>query len=351
MTAAPLIFFYLFGILTPQASGEGSQPLSNLLLVSVDSKIVGKVRDQYRYGMPRSEFAQKFGDGRVSLHEWGTRGMVLLDQELPLLVELESRRDLVKVLLEGVGPDWVVRVKDVPGNRRETLVGAIEEFFPRHSRPDGFDMNEAAFGLHLSFNVTLYDNSGRYKTISLPMPPAVAKTRNDALESHLMPQKGRELTREERARLVQEGETRVALLDKVEFHTFGAARSNLVGGLREAANALEKRFAEVEGETKQAAHELMAKVGFGPPIGEIPRGKVTIENLPADIKGRLTEQLTSSWRTLGFLSPEEAEQYLLRAQAAEVTISLGLRRTFSASDKLTGRPSTGMVHNFLLIRP
>lgn len=338
----------LAGQRTDQAD---SVPLHNLLLISADAQTVVRVEDRYGYGMPLAEFSKGFTAERFSLSKWGSRGMILIDRRLPLLVEKESQRNLVLSLSESVGPDLVVRVTDVPESKRQRFVESLEDLFPWHSRSEGFDMKKAAVGVDLSLNVVLHDAGGNQKKVALPMLPALARRRNAVLEDHPMPQRNRELSQEERGRLTRETTARTSQLERMTIHTFGTARKYLPDGLRASADTLELLLSELDTRTKEAVEGLIDKVGLHPSLRDLPGGKVHLDELPEELRDRLMNQVKSDWEYLGFSSALDAERYLRDSSSVELSMNIGLRRTFSASDKRTGRPSSGMVHNFLVIRP
>ncbi len=337
----------LAGQRTDQAD---SVPLHNLLLISADAQIVERVEDRYRYGMPLSELTKSLDGERFSLSKWGSRGVILIDRRLPLLVEKESQRNLVLSLSESVGPDLVVRVTDVPESKRQRIVESLEEFFPWHGRSEGFDMKQATVGVDLSLNVVLHAADGNQKKIVLPMLPALARRRNAVLEDHPMPQRNRELSQEERGRLARETTARTSQLERMTIHTFGTARKYLPEGLRASADTLELLLSKLDDRTKEAAAELIDKLGHNPSLRDLPAGKVRLDELPEELRDRLMNQVKSDWEFLGFSSALDAEGFLLDSSSVELSMNIGLRRTFSASDKQTGRPSSGMVYNFLVIR-
>lgn len=338
-------------LLCMQGKQEDSIPLNNLLLITADGKLVSKVEKQYEFGMPLSDFSAAFKRDRCMIYKWGARGAIVIDRHLPLLVEKESRRDLIKSLSEYVGRDLVVRVGDVPEGQRQRFLDAIEEFFPWNTRPHNFDMREAAVGVDLSLNVSISGvGASNARKVVLPMPPELAKRRNHALESHLMPQRDRELSDEEQARVKKQNEDRASSLEQLNLRFLGTARENVVDGLRESAVLLEQLLIEVNDQAKRAAQDLIEKVGFEPSITDLPKGKIRIEDLPAGIRDRLVEQVNAEWKFLGYDSAHDAEKSLLESSSVELSINLGLRRTFSASDRQKGRPSSGMVYNFILIR-
>lgn len=307
---------------------------------------------EYRYGVPLLEFAARFKEERFVLAKWGARGAILIDRQTPLLSRRQSRCDLVRLLCDYVGPDLVVRMSDVPESSRPGFVEALEEFFPRHSRTDGFEMKQAAVGIDITVNVTVYgDDPGQYRNIQLPMPRALTRPRDNALDAYPMPQKGRELSNEEKMRHARETEAIRSNLERVNFRAFGTANNHLAEGLRETATILEKLNAELDTQTKKAAEDLLSKVGLKLSLKDLPQGKVPLDNLSEDMRRQVWEQMSGAWKHWGYESLADAEQFLVNSSAVEVTMNIGLSRTFTPHDKQTGRPSTGMVYNFILIRP
>lgn len=338
-------------LLCPQAVWEDVFPLKNLLVMSTDAKVVAKVKKEYRYGIPLAEFTAKFSDDRFVLDKWGNQGAILIDRQIPLLVKRESQRDLLRSLLDNVGPDSVVRIGEIPPHKRTGFMAAVEEMFPWHSRPDGFDLGRAAVGLNANFNVTVHSNDpGSDKNITLPMPEEMTRARDRTLDAYPMPQKGRELSEAERASIVKEGDARNSELERSDFHTFGTARKNIVEGLRECARVLDGIFAEVDSQAKEAAEELMDKVGFAPSLRSMPKGKVPFSELPGETRNQLIEQAGADWKFLGFASPGDAQQFILNSGSIEVTLSIGMRRTYNPYNPQTHEPRSGMVYNFVLIR-
>lgn len=337
--------------LTSSQTPQDVQPLKNLLLMSADATVVAKVKKEYRYGIPFAEFTAKFSDARFAVDKWGNQGAILVDRQIPLLMKRESQRDLLRSLVDIAGPDSVVRIGEIPPDKRTRFMAAIEEMFPWHSRPDGFDLGRAAVGLNANFNATIHSNDpGGDKNITLPMPEEMARARDKTLDSYPMPQKGRELSEAERSRIVKEGDARNSELEQSELHTFGTARKNIVEGLRECATVLEMLFTELDNQAKEAAEELMDKVGFAPSLRSMPKGRVPFSELPGETRNQLLEQAGADWKFLGFASPGDAQQFILNSGSVEVTLSIGMRRTYNPYNPRTHEPRSGMVYNFVLIR-
>lgn len=328
------------------------RPISGSLLLSPDAAIVRKLRNLIRPPFKYfEEFERTFNSQRFIIRKWGSQRLIVVDRQLPMFQEQVEKHSLLLELANAVDENLIVKMSGISKNKGSVLASTIDKLFPPLSRPDGFDISKSAVGIDATVNVTAhFSNDGGLKSVKIPMDPAASSRRNRALDQHLMPPNSRRLTEEEKQAQARLSEDSRNSLEQAPFYAFGTARAELHSGLRESADMIRDLLAGFDLKNKQASDLLLDKLGMMS-LSQLARGKVPFDQLPQELRKQFTDTLEGSWKSLGYSSQDEASAAMAGATSFEVSINFGLYRSFRAFDPVTGTPGSGMVYNFVLIRP
>ena len=337
---------------SPRIGQNDEQPLTGALLLSSDSTFVKRVRTLVRAPFkPFLEFEKSFDPERFMIRKWGAQRVIVIDRLLPMFHEREQKQFLLMELANRIDKDLIVKLSDLSRNKENVLASTVERVFPPSSRPDGFDISKSAVGVDATVNVTAHFRNGEgNKTVKIPLDPATSFRRNRALDQYAMPPKGRELTIDELKMQAQRSEEYSSALEQVPYHAFGTTRGEIQFGIRESAEMIRELMASFDLKNKQAADSLLEKLGILA-LGELPKGKVPFDQLPSEVRKQFTDALEGSWKSLGYSNQDEAAAAMAGASSFEISVNVGLYRSFRAFDPVTKKPGSGMVYNFILIRP
>jgi len=323
----------------------------SVLLASNRPQIVALVRRAFQPDIELAKLETAVKKENLIVERWGDQGIILIDPKIPPLAEADDQLALLKALPEFVRPDFTIRLEDLKGESGNRVREAIDGMFPWQSRPRGFDLSKSAFGLDFTTNFTINPSQGgSYRNAQLPMDPSATRQRNRALDAFSVPQRTEALTEAERAKLDRELMSQRER-EELKFTYLGWAKTRLSNGLAEFAKKLDERLQQL-GELKaKAADSLLAKLGLNGLVSNMPKGKVGLDELSPQQRQELDKALAGSWQSIGFSSLTEAKDFLANGGQIEMSLNVGLYRSFSPFDAKSGKPGTGMSFSFSLIRP
>ena len=335
-----------------QTTSAPVNSIKGIALLTNDRAIADQLRKSLKAGFKQDEVAYRLPPERFVTRLLENGRLVAIDRGHPYLEAKSQDLALVGLLDEYCGKDLSIQVGDVPVSRRAEFVAQIDRMFPEYSRPIGYDVGKAALGLHYSVNVTLTGGDGTtQKTARLPMPRELIESRSKALSGRTMPMRIEPLPQKHLDSIAASAQELLNNRGRMETHCLGNYANRVPEGMRDASELLEETIAELDTSTRKASEKLLGKIGSTPAFDTLPKGAIGIEQLDKSLAESALDQFVNGWQSMGFSSSDLAKTFFNASSKVEVSVSLGLYRSFSSRNQATRTPGTGMVYNFLLIRP
>lgn len=313
------------------ATAPASQRLiDGVLIASNDSALAEKLQKQFRLGTAFDGLSKEFPSPRFSVHEWGQRSAIVVDEQLPLLAEKRGEVVVLGLLARHLSNDKLtVNLKDLTSEERKDITAFLAPYYPLAGDAT------PSFGLRTDTQFSM-QGKGKSSAIGFRVPQNSDLDRSSKGQLRSSPytiDPPRYASESEKARRDAEVTKKAMANRRTLFTYFGFAERNAPEGYVKFGEILDASLKDLAKKRQAASEEIGKKLGAG--RRDLPLSS-SFGELPQDVKEQLKQQALGSWQANGFNSAEEAEAFLTNAN---VRISTSVFLQFCVDPGGPGRPA------------